>query len=82
MNESTYTFLISSRNVDLYFNKKRKKKQLILQKLWIIKETKYIPKQPKEEFKTHTLNPLDEDEPSILIGLLDSMEPEKIWINT
>jgi hypothetical protein len=52
-----------------------------------------IPKQPKyqyafieeiideEEFKMHTLNPLDEDKPSILTGLLDSMEPEEVWIN-
>src|SRR6202789_2621471 len=35
----------------------------------------------EEEFKTHTLNPLDKDDLSILIGLMDSMEPEEIWIN-
>src|SRR6202522_3055279 len=29
----------------------------------------------EEEFKTHTLNPLDKDDLSILIGLMDSMEP-------
>src|SRR5271155_789997 len=28
----------------------------------------------EEEFKTHTLNPLDKDDLSILIGLMDSME--------
>ena len=31
----------------------------------------------EEEFKTHTLNPLDKDDLSLLIGLMDSMEPEK-----
>src|SRR5271168_3060712 len=35
----------------------------------------------EEEFKTHTLNPLDKDNLSLLIGLMDSMEPEEIWIN-
>src|SRR6202522_4557090 len=35
----------------------------------------------EEEFKTHTLNPLDKDDFSILIGLMDSMEPEEVWIN-
>ena len=35
----------------------------------------------KEEFKTHTLNPLDKNNLSILIGLMDSMEPEAVWIN-
>src|ERR1700678_3197912 len=35
----------------------------------------------EEEFKTHTLNPLNKDDPSILIGLMDSMEPEEVWIN-
>src|SRR6202522_1098046 len=35
----------------------------------------------EEEFKTHTLNPLDKDDLSILIGLMDSMEPEEVWIN-
>src|SRR6202789_2133087 len=35
----------------------------------------------QEEFKTHTLNPLNKDDLSILIGLMDSMEPEEIWIN-
>ena len=35
----------------------------------------------EEEFKTHTLNSLDNDDLSILIGLMDSMEPEEIWIN-
>src|SRR6202522_3523501 len=35
----------------------------------------------EEEFKTHTLNPLNKDDLSILIGLMDSMEPEEIWIN-
>src|SRR5271168_968695 len=34
-----------------------------------------------EEFKTHTLNPLNKDDLSRLIGLMDSMEPEEIWIN-
>jgi hypothetical protein len=28
------------------------------------------------------LNPLDKDNLSILIGLMDSMEPEEVWINT
>jgi hypothetical protein len=32
----------------------------------------------EEEFKTHTLNPLDKDDLSILIGLMDSMELEEI----
>src|SRR6202522_172185 len=36
----------------------------------------------EEEFKTHTLNPLNKDDLSILIGLMDSMEPEEVWINT
>src|SRR5271168_2016189 len=36
----------------------------------------------EEEFKTHTLNPLDKDDLSILIGLMDSMESEEVWINT
>src|ERR1700678_1279085 len=35
----------------------------------------------EEESKTHTLNPLNKDDLSILIGLMDSMEPEEIWIN-
>jgi hypothetical protein len=35
----------------------------------------------EEEFKTHTLNPLDKDNLSILIGLMDSMELEEVWIN-
>src|ERR1700678_4264630 len=35
----------------------------------------------EEEFKTHTLTPLDKDDLSILIGLMDSMEPEEVWIN-
>src|SRR5271155_600733 len=35
----------------------------------------------EEEFKTHTLNPLDKDDLSLLIGLMDSMEPEEVWIN-
>ena len=35
----------------------------------------------EEEFKTHTLNPLNKDDLSILIGLMDSMEPEEVWIN-
>src|SRR6202522_4364567 len=35
----------------------------------------------EEEFKTHTLNPLDNDDLSILIGLMDSMELEEVWIN-
>src|ERR1700678_3866239 len=35
----------------------------------------------EEEFKTHTLSPLDKDDLSILIGLMDSMEPEEVWIN-
>jgi hypothetical protein len=35
----------------------------------------------EEEFKTHTLNPLDKDNLSLLIGLMDSMEPEEVWIN-
>src|ERR1700678_1604843 len=35
----------------------------------------------EEEFKTHTLNPLDKDDLSTLIGLMDSMEPEEVWIN-
>src|SRR6202522_785540 len=35
----------------------------------------------EEEFKTHTLNPLDKDNLSILIGLMDSMEPKEVWIN-
>src|ERR1700678_3842129 len=34
----------------------------------------------EEEFKTHTLT-LDKDDLSILIGLIDSMEPEEVWIN-
>jgi hypothetical protein len=34
----------------------------------------------EEEFKTHTLT-LDKDGLSILIGLIDSMEPEEVWIN-
>ena len=36
----------------------------------------------EEEFKTHTLNPLDKDNLLILIRLMDSMEPEEVWINT
>src|ERR1700678_560435 len=36
----------------------------------------------EEEFKMHTLNPLDKDNLSLLIGLMDSMEPEEVWINT
>src|ERR1700678_3845709 len=35
----------------------------------------------EEEFKTHTLNPLNQDDLSILIGLMDSMELEEVWIN-
>src|SRR6202522_798015 len=35
----------------------------------------------EEEFKTHTLNHLDKDDLSILIRLMDSMEPEEVWIN-
>ena len=35
----------------------------------------------EEEFKTHTLNPLDKNDLSLLIGLMDSMEPEEVWIN-
>jgi hypothetical protein len=35
----------------------------------------------QEEFKTHTLNPLDKNDLLILIGLMDSMEPEEVWIN-
>src|SRR5271155_3002076 len=35
----------------------------------------------EEEFKTHTLNPLDKNDLSMLIGLMDSMEPEEVWIN-
>src|ERR1700678_3575402 len=27
------------------------------------------------------MNPLDKDDLSILIGLMDSMEPEEVWIN-
>src|ERR1700678_3076153 len=49
-------------------------------------EPKYRPAfieeiDDEEEFKTHTLNPLDQDDLSILIGLMDSMEPEEVWIN-
>jgi hypothetical protein len=29
----------------------------------------------------HTQHPLDNNKPSILIGLLDSLEPKVIWIN-
>jgi hypothetical protein len=55
-----------------------------------IKETEHLPKESEyqpafieeiideEEFKTHTLNPLDKNEPSILIRLLDSIEPEEV----
>ena len=35
----------------------------------------------KEESMNHTQNPLDNNKPSILIGLLDSLEPEVICIN-
>ena len=35
----------------------------------------------KEESTNHTQHPLNDNEPSILIGLLDSLEPEEIWIN-
>jgi hypothetical protein len=35
----------------------------------------------EEEFQTHTLNSLNKDDLLILIGLMDSMEPEEVWIN-
>ena len=35
----------------------------------------------KEESRNHTQHPLNNNEPSILIGLLDSLEPEVIWID-
>ena len=38
--------------------------------------------QDEEESMTHAQHPLDDDELSILIGLLDSLEPEEVWINT
>src|ERR1700678_3400939 len=37
--------------------------------------------QDEEEPMNHTQYPLDDNEPSILISLLDSLEPEEIWIN-
>ena len=37
--------------------------------------------QDEEEPMNHTQHPLDDNEPSLLISLLDSLEPEEIWIN-
>jgi hypothetical protein len=41
----------------------------------------FIEVDDEEEFKTHTLNPLNKDNLLILIEFMDSMEPEEIWIN-
>src|SRR5271168_1896296 len=84
------TFLTSSRNVNLNFKKGRKIMN-IPNNMGNIDESK---PSPKAEYRPHslkklmmrrnskhTLNPLDKDNLSILIGLLGNMEPEEVWIN-
>ena len=45
-------------------------------------KTSIVEEDDEEEGKNRTLNPIkDEDETEIMLELLDTMEPDEIWIN-
>src|ERR1700678_2470550 len=89
-NETTYIYTIIEKCRE-ELQRRKEKATSIPNDIGIIDELKSNPKSEyrsafieevddEEEFKTHTLNPL-KDDLSILIGLMDSMEPEEVWIN-